>query len=48
MTNATPVHRQPARTSFTKAARGFDVQPMLQQCRHSVWISKPASAGCLA
>lgn len=48
MAIATPVHRRIAATSFTKAVMGFGLQPMLQQCRLSHWISKPTSAGYLA
>jgi hypothetical protein len=48
MAPATPVHRLPLAASSTKAALGFGLQQMLQQCRLAIWVRKPTSAGCLA
>jgi len=49
MTAVTPVHRLPARASFTKAAPRHGLQQMLQQCQcASIWANKQTEAGCLA
>ncbi len=49
MTAVTPVHRLPARASFTKAALRRGLQQMLQQCQcASIWANKHTDAGCLA
>jgi hypothetical protein len=49
MATATPVHRSPAGTSFTKAVMCFGLQqPLQQQCRASIWVKKHTDAGCLA
>ena len=49
MVNATPVHRNAAGTSLTKASCRRGMQPMLQQCQCvSLWVQKHTVAGCLA